>query len=504
MQAMASWPLSVVLLLATLGWAQEGAAQEGATPAAQTPTAALLMIDGQIDEQWARYFRRALRQATEAKVATVVVHLTTDGGYLDSGLDMVNAALEAHQDPAGSQPKLIAYIDNKAWSAGAMIAYAHQEIWLSGVAHIGDIGVIYQGADGELKYAPEKFESPVRAQLRTVAEANHWPTAKLVKMTAREQELYRFDLSDGPVFVIEDDLGRFLATHKDLTKDKGVLILGKDRLVSYTAKEAVAEGMATGIVTDLNELYAKLEIDRTRVLDLSPTGIERASWLLAGFAPMLASLAMFFVFLEFKSPGFGIWTVCAVACGMGFFICQYYQDLASNLELVVILLGLVAIGVEIFALPTGGLLGIGGGIAVVTGLLLSFMPDELQFSWNADGFNRALTSAFMQSALALAVLTGALVWLIRALPTMRAVNLIAATAEITATSAGSLELGGTLVGRSAVARSDLRPSGFITVDGQDLAASTEHGTYIGAGTTVEIIALRFGEAVVRPRSGAGT
>ena len=79
---------------------------------------------------------------------------------------------------------------------------------------------------------------------------------------------------------------------------------------------------------------------------------------------------------------------------------------------------------------------------------------------------------------------------------------ISATAEITATSAGAMELTGTLIGRAAVARTDLRPSGFITVDGQDVAATSEHGAYVQAGTAVEVIALRFGEAVVRPRPGA--
>lgn len=497
---MASRPI-VLLLLAALGMAQEQAGQPEQAPDA--PSAALVVVDGVIDDQSARYFRRALRQAVEAKAPIVVVHLTTDGGRLDAGLDMLNAALAAHQDPTGIQPRLVAYIDNKAWSAGAMIAYAHQEIWLSGVAHIGDIGVIYQGADGEVKYAPEKFESPVRAHLRTVAEANGWPSAKLVKMTARDQELYRFDLPSGPVHVIEDDLGSFLANHKGVTKEQGVLILGKDRLISYTAKEAVAEDMATGIVTDLRDLYGRLGIDPARVLDLAPTPIERASWLLAGFAPMLASLAVFFVILELKTPGVGIWTALAVICGLGFFTCQYYQDLASNLELVVILLGLVAIGVELFAFPTGGLLGIGGGVAVVAGLLLAFMPDELQFRWNAEGFGAALSSAVVQAALALALLTAVLVWLIRALPGMRAVDRIAATAEITATSAGSLELGGSLVGRAAVARSDLRPSGFITVDGQELAATSEHGTYIQAGTPVQVLEVRFGEAVVRAHPGPG-
>ncbi|MBA3686069.1 MAG: hypothetical protein H0W72_12640, partial [Planctomycetes bacterium] len=450
-----------------------------APAAAPAGLAARIVLDGMIDEQKARYYRRALRQAVEAGVSTVVVHLTTDGGHLDAGLDILSAALAVRSDHPDRHPKLVAYIDNKAWSAGAMIAYGHQEIYMSGVAHIGDVGIIMIGADGQIEYAPEKIESPVRAHLRTVAAANGWDTAKLVKMTAREQELYRFAMPDGARYVIEDDLGRFLSEHPELKREQAVLILGKDRLLSYTAREAVADGMATAIVRDPAELYAKLGIDPARMLDLAPTSVERVSWSIAGFASVLASLAVFFIILELKSPGVGLWAVLAGICGAGFFICQYYQDLAGNLELVLVVLGAVAIAVELFALPTGGLLAIGGGMAMFSGLLLAFMPNELQFEWSSEGWAAALRSALSQAALSLAVLTVALAWLIRVLPQLKAVDRIAATAEITATSAGAREITAAgIVGRTGTARTDLRPAGLVLVEGEELSAIAENGVYI--------------------------
>jgi len=220
---------------------------------------------------------------------------------------------------------------------------------------------------------------------------------------------------------------------------------------------------------------------------------------LTGLAPVLASLAVFFTILELKAPGIGVWTACAIACGVAFFACQRQQGMAGGLEAAVILFGFAAIAVELFLLPAGGLFGFTGGLTALVGLLLAFIPDDVQFRVGDPGFTAALNAAFLRGALALAALSGGLIWLIRVMPGSRAVDRIAATAEISATSAGTVELSGKLVGRHAVVRSDLRPSGFVTIDGNDLAALAEYGAYISAGTIVEIVAVRFGEAVVRPR-----
>src|SRR5690606_20294487 len=104
------------------------------------------------------------------------------------------------------------------------------------------------------------------------------------------------------------------------------------------------------------ELWTTLGVDRTSVIDLSPTQNERFAWTLAGFAPLLAGLCVLFIVFELKTPGVGIWAIMAGGCAVLFFFCQFYLDLAASLEVVLVVLGIAAIVVELFILPTGGLL----------------------------------------------------------------------------------------------------------------------------------------------------
>lgn len=94
-----------------------------------------------------------------------------------------------------------------------------------------------------------------------------------------------------------------------------------------------------------------------------------------------------------------------------------------------------------------------------------------------------------------------MVALILAMPKLAVASNMASTAEITATATSdsptvAANLAG--VGGRAVARSDLAPNGYIVFDGREISAEAQHGEFIKAGTPVEIVAMRFGEAVVRP------
>jgi membrane-bound ClpP family serine protease len=123
-------------------------------------------------------------------------------------------------DKTGSELHLIAFIDYRAISAGALIAYGHEAIYMAETASIGDIGVIFFKPGGEMEYAPEKIETVVRTLLVHAAEQRGWNRGLLLKMTARNQNLYRITLADGATdFVIEDDLAGFLAQHPDIDKD---------------------------------------------------------------------------------------------------------------------------------------------------------------------------------------------------------------------------------------------------------------------------------------------
>lgn len=511
------------LLLAVPAVAADGPATAAAAPSPAATPVAYLPIDGPIDSGRSRFFKRALAEAKAKGARTVVVHLTTDGGRLDAGREMLLEALTVDQ----SGPRLVAFVDNRAYSAGSLIAYGHHEILLTPQATIGDIGVIMQKQDGTIEYAPEKVETVVRTLLRSAGQNRGWSTAKLAKMVARDQELWQIerggDGGAGKEWVIGDDLPAFLMRHQDLRRDGdfivtmaaagsasaaearrvGHVVLGDNRLLSYTAQGAVDDGMATALVADLDAVYARLGTTKDAVISLAPTRNESVSWTLAEWAPLLAALAVVFLILEFKTPGVGIWATLAVICGAAFFICQFYMDLASYVEVVLVVAGLGLVAAELFLLPTGGWLAIAGGLVAATGFVLAFMPDTSQFSPAAPEWNADLTGAVFRSLLSLVAITVGAVLAIIALPRMALRTGLAAAAAIDGTSVMPAERElATLAGRRGTAASDLRPGGRVVVDGRELGAVCEHGEFIARGVEVEVVRIEFGELVVRPVAGA--
>jgi membrane-bound serine protease (ClpP class) len=484
--------LALCLLGAVLS---AGEATPATAPAADGPVA-YIPIAQDIDELRLRYFQRALHDAAERGAKRVVVHLDTNGGLAHVGIAMVEAAMAASSQ---DHMRLIAFVDGHCFSAGALIAYAHDEIRLTPTAIIGDIGVILinPAEPTKIEYAPEKLETGVRAELRKEAQVKGWDQAKLQKMTARNQELYRFDLDGRQEFVLEDDLPQWLHDHPQVTSDDKILVAGKDRLLTYTGKEAVDAKMATGLVASLDDLYAQLGVTRSSVIDLSPTDTELMAWRMSGWAPILAALAALCLFLEFKTGGTGLWLIGAAVFGIAFITCQYYQQLAGYPEVILMLLGVACVAVELFVFPTAGWLLVLGLLLGGAGLVLSFMPDVDQFHPSTEGWSDELTHALLQSVWALSVVTGGSVVLFATLPQSRAMRRLAAHAEIASTSASATEASGALVGRRARARTPLSPSGSITIDGRDLSATTEHGEFLAAGAEVEVVAMRYGAAVVR-------
>jgi membrane-bound serine protease (ClpP class) len=467
------------------------------------PVVAYIPIDGPIDHGRSGFFKRALADAKAKGASVAVVHLNTDGGLLDAGREIMGAAL------AEDKLRLVAFIDNRAYSAGSLIAFGHHEILVTSQATLGDIGVIQQKADGSIEYAPEKIETVVRALLRSTADNRGWDTAKLMKMVARNQELWRYDLGQGPRWVIEDDLPRLLSEHADLERKEDLLLKGgtrvghlelpKDRLLSYTGPKAVEDGMATALVADLDAVYTRLGTTRAQVIDISPTTTESVSWTLAGFAPLLAGLAVLLLVLEFKFPMGGLFLALAAVAGLAFFVCQFYMELAGSIEVVLVLVGLGLIILDIFAIPSGGMIAIGGGLLMIVGLVLAFMPDVSQFNPQTPEWGYNLGSAVFSSLLAIVALTTGVAMALMALPRLALRSGVATTAAIDATSAGADEVDpARLISRQGTARTDLAPAGQVVLDGREFSAQAEHGAFIARDTTVTVIALRYGVVVVRP------
>ncbi|MEK7413902.1 MAG: hypothetical protein AAB263_11360 [Planctomycetota bacterium] len=507
---------TLLLLIATVLMALPAAdvtkpAEATQPPLRAKPTVAVVPIEGVIDPHRAGQFERALDKALAGKPDFIVIRLDTPGGRLDSAMEMLQRELKID----GQGTKLIAFVKGEAFSAGALLSFGCSRIYMTKEGYLGDIGVIFQSQDPAepIKYAPEKMETVVRTLLRQCGSHHGWDQAKLQKMTARNQELWQINLEAKPTFVIEDDLPRFLSEHKDVERKDGKLlrgtdvvgfmVAGKDRLLTYSATEAVEAGMATALVKDIDDVYRALGADPAQVRSFEPTQNELFAETLGGWAPILAALALLCVVMEFKMPAGGLWLIGAAAFGGLFLICQYWLALAGAPEIILILLGVAAIIVDVFVFPTGGMVAIIGLIAVAGGLILAFVPDNIQFNPSADGWGSAIGYALTQSILALVVMTIGIVVAIAALPKTRAMQRLASETAVDGTSAGAVEAEARgLVGTRVRARTALRPSGYVTVNNHDVSATTEHGELIEAGDEVVIIEARFGEMIVKRASSA--
>ena len=509
--------LSATIAIAGLATADspEGATSPGA--------AGYIRIEGAIDRLQSRYLARALDDARPADLATIVVHLDTDGGEVHYAREMFKALLDPRKGPAdgvpapaggdadaprharGTSPRMIAFVDFRALSAGAMIAYAHHEVFLTEGASIGDIGVIYRGPEGKIEYAPEKIETVVRTLLAQAAERRGWPRGPLLKMTARNQNLYRVTPPEGePVYVIEDDFAAWLADHPEIDgEDSGQVIVyrGHDRLLTLTGREAVSLGMATGLADDLPALYEHLGIDPASVVDLRPGAAEQTATWLGSIAPFLMGLALVLLFFELNTPGVGIWALLAAVFGGLFLFAQYYLDLVEHFEVALMLIGIGLIAVEVLLLPTGGLFAVAGGICLFAGAVLSFLPNELDLAPSDPNFQSALLDASLSSGFALAMVILGLVLLFKVVPhAARLRSRIAVEAEIAGTDPSA---GKHLVGRTGRAEGALRPAGTVAIGHVHHSARAEHGTWIAAGEDVEVVRVELGELVVRPRRDDG-
>ena len=462
-------------------------------------TVGYVEIDDIIDRFSDRYLARVIERARAEEIGTLLVRIDTDGGEVHHARTMFKRILDL--EAAGI--RTVAFIDFRAISAGALIAYAHEEVYLSETASIGDIGVVFQSPEGEIKYAPEKFETVVRTLLVQAAEQRGWNRGMLLKMTAHKQSLYRVTLPGGSVdYVIEDDLPEFLAGHPGIDRDDPHQVLvyrGPDRLLTLTGLEAVKFGMASGNVADLDAMHERLGVSAGGVVDLSPRGTERAAWALSRFAPVLAGLAVLFLLFELKTPGVGLWAGLAALLGAGFLLAQYSLDLMENFELLLIVIGVGLVAVEMFTMAGGGLLAALGAATGLTGLVLAFLPNELTFDFDDPIFLDALKDAAFGGAASVGIVAAGTVLAVRYLPRSRALHRrLAVEGAVTATSAGDIEARtAVLLGARGEATEALHPSGMVRIGKESIRARAEHGAYIADGAAVEVVSVEFGEVVVR-------
>ena len=421
-------------------------------------------IDETIERGLAAFLRRALDEAADVRARAVVLEINTPGGRVDAALAMRDALV-------GSETPTIAFVNRQAYSAGALIAIAADEIWMTPGAVLG--AATPGGGSGEK--APEKIVSAVSGAFASTAETR-----------GKDPNIARA--------MVDEDVAI-----------EGVTEKGK--LLTLTTEEAKQLGYADGEAASLEQLLAKKGWAGSAVVRLTPSLAERVARFFTHpvVAPILMSLGMLGLLFELKTPGWGVGGTVGLLCLALFFWGHMVAGLAGFEAVVLVAVGVVLIALEVFVIPGFGVAGVLGILAFGGGLFLALIGEV-----DTVTGPRLLEAAAMLAGSLCAVVVG--LWaMLKYLPRthrMSGLVLLDKLAPETLAQAGSPAAEApepSLMGARGTALTDLRPAGTAVFEGRRVDVVSE-GEYIAKGSAVEIIEDRVYRRVVRavPPSAGGT
>ena len=485
--------LSPVLpLLADDNAGESSAAPARATAAAPAATLTIptgtgpvfvIPVQDQIEGALVYVFRRGLAEAISANARAIVLDMDTPGGRLDAVWKIMEL-LQRSPIPTYT------FVNPNAISGGALIALATDHIVMSPGAMIGDAKPI-MGSPlpfGSPQEVPdglqEKVNSPARAKIRAACQHK-----------GRDEKVAEA-MMDESIEVIRD----------------GHVINPVGKILTLTAEEAARQYgdpprplLSDGTFDSLDALLQHLGMrpeETPRHLEVSSA--ERiARWLSGPLSPLLLGLGLLLLYIEARTPGFGVPGLSGILLLGLWFWGQHIAALAGMGELILFLLGLTLLLIEIFVIPGFGMTGITGIVLIITSFVLSMvevLPGGGMFEFPAG----MLAGALLKMTLSLVVLTlGA--WFVGGLlPRTRSFQVLTLQtvvegsvqpqAAAAAATADSLQPG--LAGKTL---SPCRPGGIGLFAGQRLDIVST-GEFLAAGIAVELVAKQTNNWKVRALS----
>lgn len=487
------------------------AAQDSAEPAETAPADAYVVpIHGEINPFLVVFVRRGINSAVEAGAEYIIFDIDTFGGRVDSALQITTLI-------GSADATTVAYVPSTAegtgvsWSAGALISFACDMIYMASGTSIGAAAPVIQTQSG-MEMADEKTVSAVRTQMAALAEKNGYPKAVALAMVDLDVELQEVYVNDEVMLVSSADLPSLerRAEREGFEVETGKVVSAAGKLLTLTAGEMAEYSVSSGTMDTRADLYRLLELDEDRVTVLRESMADRAAAFVTGgvLTGLLTLIGLVALYLEITSPGFGVPGTVAIIAFAVVFLSSAMLGTVGSLELLLFIAGVVLLIVEIFLIPGFGVTGVSGIILMAAALVLSrqdFVWPEFEWEW--DVFRRNLSVVGL-SVVASIVGFGVIVKMFPHLPLFN--RLILASPDQTVsettgriendTSQGAGVQSGTMVypahGARGIAVTPLRPVGKAEIGGElhDVKADAE---FLERGADVEVVEVRGNRILVR-------
>lgn len=394
------------------------------------------VIDGSTDS----FLKRSFREAAQKNAAAVILEMDTPGGYVATA-EEIRWLIDDFTAP------VYAFVRPRAISAGAYLALVTDAIYMvpGGTMGAAELRLFWGEA------VDEKELSYWEGEMRAVAGRRGRDPEIAAAMVRRELAL------EG--------------------------LVQKGELLTLTAVEAEAVGYCEGIVNSRNELLQAVELPGSPLIELSPSFWDG----LVGWAthPVVATLLMVVAIgalvVEALTPGLGAAGVLSVAAFSLYFGGHVAAGAAEYWVVILFAFGLLLLLVEAF-IPGFGIFGITGIVATLASIVLAAATVRLGL---------VILSVSL-------VLTGIIgFFLFRFLSRRGALRhfILAdeARSELGYVASADYRY---LQGALGTTLTPLRPAGAADFNGARTDVVSE-GSFIPAGTPVEVIAVKGVRVIVR-------
>ncbi|MDJ0819665.1 MAG: NfeD family protein [Desulfobacterales bacterium] len=445
-------------------------------------------VSGTVDPGMAAFIKRSLEAPSSDPDSLLILELDTFGGRVDSALQIVDTLLSV---PKG---RTIAYVKRKAISAGALIALASSKIVMRNNTTIGDCAPITYSSEGP-KVLGEKFQSPLRAKFRALAKRNGYPETLAESMVTAEMVVYAVDM-DGKILYIDSQAFEDLSPSEKEQIQSKKTIVREGELLTMDDAEALELGFSEMSVDNLDEMLQRMEIGNYTLIRIEENWSERLVRYIGLIAPLILLIGLASLYLEISAPGFGVPGIIGITCLALVFLNQYLVGLADYTELLLLILGIILLGFELFVIPGFGIAGIAGLIFIAAAAILAFqdfvIPDP-SLPWQGEILIENIV--YVLGALFMAIII-AVFFMRYIMPKLSVVvNGPYLNTTLKGSHADSTEVENAQVGHTGVTMTLLRPSGKVKIKDKIFDGITQ-GEFIERGTPVKISEIKGNRIIV--------
>ncbi|NLM41348.1 MAG: nodulation protein NfeD [Firmicutes bacterium] len=403
--------------------------------AAAAPIVYRLPIQGEIEPGLAAFVARGLALA-ERNDGVVLLEINTFGGRVDAATEIKDLIFR-------SQVPVIAFVSERAWSAGALIALAAPKIAMAPGSSMGA---------AEPRPMEEKTVSALRAEFEAAAE--RW---------GRDRRLAGA-MVDASIVV------------------EGISEQGK--ILTLSAQEALEYGMADLLAGSIHEALAKSGYEVYELVELKPHWAENIARFLtqSTISSLLLTLGFLGLVFEVTTPGWGVPGTAGLVCLLLFFGGRYVAGIMGWEAILLFFVGLLLLILELFVIPGFGIAGILGILGVMGSIILAF--GDLQLA--LINLSVVLVATIAVVVLLWKRITQSRLWK----------RIVLSHSETPQAGYRAPADFSHLVGKQGMAITPLRPSGTCLIDGQRYDVVSDGG-FISANTKVEVVFTEGTRVVVR-------